>query len=67
MPLPWITQDRSTSGGAGERNLPRITVVEGAAFLISGPDGVEVGEAQETLYVLDVHEGEPLDNGADFG
>ncbi len=54
MPQPWITQDRLAAAGPGGVNgAPKVTIVEGAAFLISGPGGDVVPEVADGFFFRD--------------
>jgi glycogen debranching enzyme len=54
MPQPWITQDRLAAGGSGGMQVvPKVTIVEGSAFLISGPGGEVVPEIADGFFFRD--------------
>jgi glycogen debranching enzyme len=54
MPQPWITQDRLAAAGVGGLNgAPKVTIVEGSAFLISGPGGEVAPALAEGFFFRD--------------
>jgi glycogen debranching enzyme len=50
MPPPWSSQDRSSEGTVGPA---RLTIVEGSAFLISGPDGGVAPDSTDGFFFRD--------------
>ena len=54
MPQPWLTQERLAAAGAGGlQGAPKVTIVEGTAFLICAPGGEVAPDVADGFFFRD--------------